>query len=388
LYYKIINKKKLFITKVGDHIGKIAFFSGLFHEKRGDIPFDIQKILIIRTAYIGDVILTLPVLAPLKKLFPRAKISFLSTSNAREILEKNPFIDEVIPYDAFWFYGNKAASNFFDYFKILRFIRSRAYDLVIEARGDIRDIFLLAFLSKSKYRTSYAVGGGGFLLTHTVPFRKIKHKIQYHLDIVKSLGGKVGSVEWDLYLTEDENRIISELLKKMASPHNRSLVAIHPGARKELKRWSIRGFASVADRLVDKLGVSIILMGGPGDVDLAKQIEKTMKHPAFAVAGKTSLRQTAAILKRCRMFICNDSAPLHIASLTKTPTVAVFGPSKSLETGPYGNVHTVVEKPFECRYRCDENQCEHHPHNDCLNSVTSDDVFDAAYNIYQCTENP
>ena len=389
MYYKIINKRKRFATKIGDQIGKIIFSAGLFHTKGGPIPFDdIQRILIIRTAYIGDVVLTLPILSPLKKLFPHAKISFLTTSNATEILKKIPYVDKIIPYDAFWFYRDKTTSAFRNYLKIIRFIRSRPYDLVIEARGDIRDISLLAYLCKSTYRISYDVGGGGFLLTHIVPFRKIKHKIQYHLDIVKYLGGKAASFDWDLYLTQDEKRAVAEWLKKKGISLNMPLVAIHPGARKQLKRWSIAGFAAVADRLVEEMGISIILLGGPDEVELAKTIQLSMKHPAFNFAGKTTLRQMTAILKRCNMFICNDSVPLHIASLTKTPTVAIFGPSKSWETGPYGNIHAVVEKPFECRYLCDENVCNHYPHNDCINSVTSDDVFDAAYHIYRCTENP
>jgi len=227
LYYKIINKKKRFATKVGDGIGKILFSPGLLRGKGENITCNgIRRILIIRTAYIGDVVLTLPILAPIKKLFPLAKISFLATSNAVGILEKNQYIDEIIPYDAFWFYGNKVASNIVNYLRVLRLIRSRSYDLAVEARGDIRDICFLAYLSKSKYRISYGVGGGSFLLTHTVPFKTIKHKIRYHLDIIKYLGGKTDSVDWDLYLTGDEKQVVSELLEKKGIPLEWPMVAI------------------------------------------------------------------------------------------------------------------------------------------------------------------
>lgn len=82
-----------------------------------------------------------------------------------------------------------------------------------------------------------------------------------------------------------------------------------------------------------------------------------MSAKAVSLAGKTDLRILASLLERFNLFICNDSAPLHIASVMKTPVVAIFGPSKSKETCPYGNIHRVVEKDFPCRYTCDEDAC-------------------------------
>jgi len=382
LYYKIINKRKLFAAKVGDRIGKIAFFPGLFHKKGRRIPFDsIQRILIIRTSYIGDVVLTLPILSPLKKLFPHAKISFLTTSNAAEILEKNPYVDEIISYDAFWFYRNKAASAFLNYLKILRFIRLRPYDLVIEARGDIRDIFLLAYLSKNTYRISYDVGGGGFLLTHVVPFRKIEHKIRYHMGIVKYLGSTPDSVEWDMYLTEDEKHLADRMLKEKGVLRGRTMIAIHPGGRKKLKRWYPEGFAGVAHRLTELFDASILIMGGPDDVEIARLVERSARFRSFMLVGETSLRLMAAVLEKCDLFICNDSCALHVASMMGTPTVAIFGPSKSMETGPWGSTCRIVEKNFECRYACDEDVCNRSDYNACMRAIRQDDVLDAACDI-------
>ena len=80
-------------------------------------------------------------------------------------------------------------------------------------------------------------------------------------------------------------------------------------------------------------------------------------------------------------FICNDSAPMHIAAAMKTLTVAIFGPSKSRETGPYGNVHRVVEKDFPCRFTCDEDSCKHKIYQACMKAITPDDVYNAAMEL-------
>jgi len=382
LHYKIINRKKRLAARAGDLVGKIAFFPGLILKKDGTaINDNIRRILVIRTAYIGDVILTLPILSPLRALFPHAQISFLTTGKARELLETNPFVDRIIAYDAFWFYGNHGRSTLIDYLNIIRLLKSESYDLVIEARGDIRDISLLAYPTRSRYRISYGVGGGAFLLTHTVPFRGIGHKILYHMDIVKYLGSQANSFEWDLYLNDHEKHLADHLLEKKGVPHALPMVAIHPGGRKELKRWYPEGFAEVASRLAEAFNALILIMGGPDDVKIAKQVERAAECKCFMLAGETSLRLMGAILEKCDLFICNDSCALHVASMMGTPTVAIFGPSKSAETGPFGNTHVIVEKPFNCRYDCDENECRHSPRNECLTSITADDVFNAAHDV-------
>lgn len=103
--YKIINKKKLAATAAADVLGKLLFFLPRLFRTRGEIRSgEVGRILVIRTAYIGDVVMTLPILKPLKELFPRATISFLTSTGAAPVVQNNPFVDEVLAYDPFWFY--------------------------------------------------------------------------------------------------------------------------------------------------------------------------------------------------------------------------------------------------------------------------------------------
>lgn len=379
--YKIINKKKLFATAASDIIGYIVFSPINIFNKKAILSTDIREILVVRTAYIGDVIMTLPILKPLRELYPDARITFLTSSKAKEVLENNPYIDEILTYDAFWFYPNGHKRAIRDYLTFLRILRSKQYDLVIEARADIRDILLLAYLSRGRYRVSYKVGGGGYLLTHVVPFQKIKHRIDYHLDIVKFLGVSVDRVEWNIYLSHEERSTANALLSQEGILRSDLLIGIHPGGRKDLKCWAMDRFAGVADGLISAYGAKVIFTGSLHERGLIDDIIKIMHYRAVNLAGEINLRVLSALIERLDLFICNDSAPLHIASAMKTPTVAIFGPSKSKETGPYGNIHRVVEKDFPCRYSCDENICKYKVYNDCMAAITTDDVCNAVEDI-------
>lgn len=381
MYYRIINRKKKIVTIIADLLG-YALWTPINLFKKRNVPLtNIREILVIRTAYIGDVIMTLPILKPLKELYPDARITFLTSSSARDVLLNNPYVDAILTYDAFWFYPKGIKEAVKDYLRFLKTLRSKTYDLVIEARADIRDILLLAYLSKSRYKVSYKVGGGGYLLTHVVPFKEVKHRINYHLDIVKFLGGKIDKIEWGMYLDSKEQNIADLLLSQEGVNCADFLVGIHPGSRKELKAWFPDRFAKLADSIITEYGAQVIFTGSPEEKEFIDRIIVKTNHTAVNLAGKTDLRLLSGIIDKLDLFICNDSAPLHIASAMKTPTVAIFGPSKSLETGPYGNVHRVVEKDFPCRFSCDEDICKHKVYKECMEKIQVTDVLEAARKI-------
>ena len=378
--YKIINRKKLVATAVADGIGHLLFGAYRLFRKNGKIRTEeIKDILIIRTAYIGDVVMTLPVLKPLKELFPGARISFLTATGAIDVLKNNPFVDEVIAYSPFWFYPSLGGS----YGQFIRDMRNRQYDLVIEARADIRDILLIAWRTKSRYRLSYDVGGGGYLLTHVVPYPGLKHKVEYHLDLVRYLGYRGTDLEWGIYLTDAEKKRVDAVMSRYG--FRQPFIAMHPGSRLSLKRWSIARYGALADALADRLKLPIVLFGAPGEKVVIEEMIRGMRYNPISLAGIVNLREMAGILGRAALFICNDSAPMHIAAAMKTPTVAIFGPSKSVETRPYGDGHCVVEKEFPCRHACDENSCRHERYNACMEDISVDDVFSAASELLRST---
>ena len=385
MYYRIINRKKKAFTIIADLLGYALWTPINLFKKKNTPLTNIKEILVIRTAYIGDVIMTLPILKPLKNLYPDARITFLTSSSARDVFRNNPYVDSILTYDAFWFYRKGLKEAVKDYLKFLKILRSKTYDLVIEARADIRDILLLTYLSKSRYRVSYKVGGGGYLLTHAVPFEEIKHRINYHLDIIKFLGSNIHEIEWGMYVGSEEQNAADLLLLREGINRTDLLVGIHPGSRKELKSWFSDRFAKLADTIITEYDAQIVFTGSPEEKEFIDRIIIKMDRAAVNLAGETDLRLLSGIIGKLDLFICNDSAPLHIASAMKTPTVAIFGPSKSKETGPYGNIHRVVEKDFPCRFSCDEDVCKHQAYKECMEKIEVNDVLEAVRSLVRET---
>lgn len=368
--YKIVNRKKLIATRLADAFGSVLFAPvRLFRRPRALRPEQVRRILVIRTAYLGDVVMTLPMLKPLRQRFPGAHVTFLTSDAARPVLKTNPYVDEVLTYSPFWFYPTPKR----EYFAFLRTLRSRSFDLVIEARGDLREILLLVTPLKADVRVSSGIGGGAYLLTHVVPYERTVHKVEYHLSMARFLGCPVGGeIEWGLYLTEAERAAAGELLAQHGI--REPFVVVHPGSRLPLKRWPLERFVALCEWIQSDLDRPLVLVGSSEERDLVREISQGLRRPPVVLAGRLGIRELAAVLDRAALFIGNDSGPMHIAASMGTPALGIFGPSKSDETAPYGSMHRVVEKDVPCRGACDESTCRYVEHHACMRAIRVDDV--------------
>ncbi len=374
--YKIINKKKLIATIILDTVGKILFAIPRFFVKPEKIaPERVQTILIIRTAYIGDVVMTLPMLKVLKNKFPNARITFLTSKAAQPLLNNNPYVDEILSYDPFWFYKTGILS----WLRFIKKIRQRRFDLVIEARADIRDLALIVFFCKAHYKISYDIGGGGYLLSHVVPYPGLTHKVDFHLHLASYLGCSLDNIDGGLYLKENEQQAGFDILTEEGV--DGAFIAVHPGSRLILKRWPLDRCAHLYDELIEVYNMPIVLLGSPGEIAIVETIQRMMKHDSVSLAGRVGLRDITAVIEKATVFICNDSAPMHIAAAMGTATVAIFGPSKSFETGPYDVLCRVVENEMSCRNSCDESHCLSSHFHACMDNISQQDVMRAVGEI-------
>ena len=372
--YKIVNRKKLAVTIAVDCVGKILFLPmRLLRRARPIEAQAVRRILVIRTAYLGDVMMTVPLLKPLRERFANAKISFLTSLAAAPLLEGNPYVDEVIQYNPSWFYGKTGSVS---YLQVLRDLRRRSFDLVIETRADIRELIAFVAPLKARYKVSYDVGGGGYLLSHVVPYPGLKHKVDYHLDIARYLGCSLDDeLDYGIRMTEEDDLRIKSVLQShnICGPY----ICVHPGGRLPLKRWGEENCVALYDRLIQETGMPLVILGSKDEQGLVSRIGESMSNSPCSLAGELSLRELAGTLAGATAFVCNDSGPMHIAAAMGTPTVAIFGPSKSFETSPYRQGHRVVEEAFECRYTCDEGRCRSRDFHACMRSVAVDKVFEA-----------
>jgi ADP-heptose:LPS heptosyltransferase len=169
------------------------------------------------------------------------------------------------------------------------------------------------------------------------------------------------------------------MLKAEGVSHSDVIVGIHIGSNENAicKRWPKERFAKLADRLIKERGIKPIFVGTPSEVEDIEETIRLMNSTAVNAAGKSNLKQLAAILGRCDLFIGNDSAPMHIAAAMDTPTIGLYGPSSPLRFAPLGKEHSQIYRDVGCNPcniphlgkipKCTENRC--------MTAISVDDVM-------------
>ncbi|MFC1591416.1 lipopolysaccharide heptosyltransferase II [Thermodesulfobacteriota bacterium] len=345
--YRIGNKWLAFTIRAFDSLGYLLFGTLLRPVEKDQV----KKILVIRMDDIGDVIVATPAIQSLKENFPRARIDFLAKSSTRGLLEGNPHIHTVQVCDPFWM----RAKQPFSLFQLIRLtlkLRHERYDLALELRGNPFNILLL-FLSGSRRRAGYGAQGLGFLLTTVVPYDGTpKHETDRNLDILRGLGLDVVSHMPELAVTPAGCALAGNFLSEHRLTDHKRIVCIHAGAPWPARRWPPERFAALADTLIETHKAKVVFIGGPDERALSEGIQALMQEPnrqhACVAAGETTLPGLAALLKKGRLFIGNDSGPMHIACAVGTPAIGLFGPQTPASFGPCGASDTAIHKNTGC----------------------------------------
>lgn len=369
----------LSLIKVEDVLRQIRIVCG-FSAKAEKPRQDFQRILVVRTDRIGDVLLSTPVISALRAAYPFAYIAMMVRPYAKDILEGNPDLDQIILYDRDGKHKSWQRS-----FKFARNLKKKRFDVAIVLHPTNR-AHIVTFFAGIKKRIGYD-RKLGFLLTDRIRHTKHlgeKHELEYSLDLVRYLGILPEEKNIFMPLSPASEEWVRELFAKEGLSANDKLLAIHPGASCPSKIWPNERFAQVADKLAGKYGFKVLIVAGPKDISLAQNIVKHMHSPAINLAGKTSVSQLASILKRCRLFISNDSGPVHVASAVGTPVISIFGRSQKglspLRWGPTGKHDRVAQGTVGC-VECLAHNCVRGFV--CLKAVTVDYVLNIADSILQ-----
>lgn len=340
----------------------------------------IRKILIIKQRNIGDVLLTVPTIAALKDEFPNAQIAVLVNSGTEEMLTLNPVIDEIIVFDRKW----KELFFFKRWLKEIAFlkkIREKKFDMVISLTEGDRGA-IVSFLSGARYRVGFDPMRKGFfgkkyLYSHlaAIPDKKA-HLVDYNLDILKVIGARPKNKEISIYFSKEDEEYINEIFRENGILKEDIIVHIHPTSRWLFKCWEDRKTAGIIDYLQIKKKVKVVLTAAPIEKELKKieEMLKQIKSYPINLAGKITLKQMAALSKRCDLFFGIDSAPMHIAAAVKTPVIVLFGPSGEFNWGPWGEGHVVITKEMDCR-PCGKDGCDGTKKSLCLEKIEIGDVL-------------
>jgi len=341
---------------------------------------DFKRILIVRTDRIGDVLLSTPVVKALRDAYPHAYIAMMVSPYARDIVEGSPYLDQVIIYDKEGKHRSWQRSIVF-----ARNLKKKRFSAAFILHP-INRVHLITFFAGISRRIGFE-RKLGVLLTDRIPHTKQlgeKHELEYTLDVVRSLGIEPKDPRPFVPIKQESEKWVERLFAEEGIRSGDTLAAVHPGASCPSKIWPVGRFAEVADRLIEKYKCRVLIVAGPKDTDKAKIVFGAMHHPAINLAGKTSVSQLASVLKRCRIFISNDSGPVHIASGVGTPVISLFGRSqKGLSPkrwGPVGQRDKALHKYVGC-IECLAHNCV--KDFACLKAITVEDVLQAVETAWE-----
>jgi heptosyltransferase-2 len=330
-------------------------------------------ILVVEYWNLGDLAILVPFLKNLRASYPAARIALLVNESLKSFLEGQGLVDEFIPvrvpwvrHHLRWKKYNPFSRDWISFARTLRAVRKRQFDWDISGRMDLRDNFLL-WLSGAARRIGYGLGGGRFLLTDCVnPDLSRPHRADIWLRLLEALGKPPNRDLGGILLSADEFTSAQLFLQEKGIPLDAFLIGVHTGARLAVRRWGDERFAKVAQHLLAESDAHILWFSDPGNPSVAPRLERC--HPV-----SLEFRYFLAVLSRCRVLICNDSGPMHVANLLSVPVVAVFGPQKPEWFGPRGPRDRVVIRPeFPCR-PCSDYCIFDEPH--CLRTIAPGEVI-------------
>ena len=304
-------------------------------------------VVFVRTDRLGETLLTLPALHALRAARPDCRLTVVVHPALRELLADHPDVTEVVaeltPQGSWW-------SQAWRLGRVWRSWKAQA----ILISNPKKTYHLAAWLAGIPCRVGYDRKWGG-LLTHRLPDRKAlgdRHEVEYNLDLVKTLGIPVALPPvLQLPVRASDDARVDRLLGPWHVRSDHRLVAVHPWTSNPRKQWPLERFRTLLQRLQQVPTVRPVLIGG---LEESRRLDEVLSPQAASVVnlvGQVSLGELAAVLRRVRVLVSNDSGPMHVAAAVGTKVVALFGTAEAgshpNRWGPWGEGHTVIRKPLE-----------------------------------------
>jgi heptosyltransferase-2 len=342
-----------------------------------------QRILVRATNWVGDAVMSLPALRALKGRYPQARISILAKPWVADLYRREPFCDETILYTA----GDVGAK-----WAVARELAERKFDCAILLQNAF-EAAAIAWVARIRERIGYARDGRSALLTRAIAVPRAgeipAHERFYYLEllrragIIETISGKGESDVIRLDGAAEAREAGRARFREMG--FDGAVIGVSPGAAYgTAKRWLPERFAEAAARVARELGAGVAgiagvaIFGSKDERELCAEVAGATGVPTRNFAGETTLAEFIELAAACSAYLTNDSGAMHIASALGIPTVAVFGATNDLTTGPTGPLSRVVREPVECS-PCLKRECpiDHR----CMTRVSASRVAEAALEL-------
>lgn len=358
--------------------------------KTGDCPIgittrEINNILVMKPyGGLGDLLLSTPVMHSLKEEFPRARLTVMAREAFVDVVEGNPKVDRVIPVPADFTRGFKNFS------RQLSLVREGSYDLALVLWTSAREAYLLTLAG-----IPLRVGQAGrlmysFLFTHRVERRSDRgdeesHQVETLLDYVRVLGIEPKNRELDFFIPPQAQAHADSMLEEMGIGRDDFLIGFNctKGLPVTPGQWPVEKFSSFARSLAGHFGAKMIFTGTNGEKAIVDAVMSGLSGPFYSMAGKTTIKEAAALIRRCRLFVSPDSGPMHIAAALKVPVVGIYGLKGDYPRrwAPYNCPHRIVRlQEIPCQDRCIKETCQRFR---CYEAIPDGMVVQAADSLIQ-----
>lgn len=334
-------------------------------------PATIEKILLIRLRRIGDVVMTTPAVAALKKSLPHAHLTYIVEEPYRRLVEGNPHLDSVISLPL--------NQGFFSFLGFVRKLRRVKYDALIDFHGGPR-ASQIALLSRASLKIGYDLKYKRFYyhlrLPRALPGGAPIHSVENHLNLIRALGIPVSDgppLELPTALPGEKERV--ERLWTQNDLEGNRTVVLHVGAGNVFRDWGAENLAALIELLERIPGVRVILVGSTADKVREREIQERISRPALSLVGNLNLIELREVFSRAALFVGPDSGPMHIAAAARTPIVALFGPTLPENFAPWQAEATIIARDFACR-PCRQRRCTVGDYR-CLRTITPEEVYAA-----------
>ena len=334
------------------------------------------QILIRAANWVGDAIMTTPVIRGVRRNFPKARIIILAKPWVIPVYENNPYIDDIIVYQ-----NQTRHKKGMGTLRLSKDIKLYDFDLAILMQNAF-EAALISFFAGIPERLGYNTDARGLLLNRCIkldPVLKKGHLIDYYIGILKGAGLEDDGRQIELFITQAEKKEAKKILKENLIDPEKSVIGINPGATGgTAKRWFPEKYASLARQLSETMGVKIVIFGGPGDEKLGQKIAEDSNGSCVNLAGKTSLRLAFALIENCSLFITNDSGLMHAAAALKINQIAIIGSTDYIATAPSNSNSSILRVPVSCS-PCMKPECpiDHK----CMSLISTDMVFQKALEL-------
>jgi lipopolysaccharide heptosyltransferase II len=351
-------------------------------------PEGINRILVFAYHGLGNFIMFTPALRLLRERYPNARIDLQVGNNtgSEEVLAGANLFDNTynLPYSAPLSAWLKRAQE----------IREARYDLTIsEFHSHSWPLTLLIAASRAPFRLGHVTSPGwsrrfsrySFAFNLPVAMREDEHEIDRYIDLVAAVGARrvtASEAHTFIHLTDDDRVFARCFFEDGGARATGSIIGLQPGTSPAMrwKQWPIERYREVIVRLITARPDShIVLFGSASEVKMISEMSQGLAGRISLAAGKTSVKQAAALIEQCDLLVCNDSGLMHAAVAVGTPVVAIYGPTDLRRTAPLGYGHAVIRHELPCSpcFKLEgDDQVHACPHHDCLMTITAEEVFD------------